>query len=38
VFNSCGTPADWTLEVRVDGVLVLTEAGNNEQSFTFSHP
>jgi hypothetical protein len=38
VFNSCGTPADWTLEVRVDGVLVLTEAGNTEQSFTFSYP
>jgi hypothetical protein len=38
VFNSCGTPANWTLEVRVDGVLVLTEAGNTEQSFTFSYP
>ena len=38
VFNSCGTPADWTTRGPVDGMLVLTEAGNTEQSFAFSYP
>lgn len=38
IFNSCGTAADWTLEVRVDGVLALSESGNTEQSFTFTYP
>ena len=30
VFNSCRTPAEWTLEVRFNGVLVLSESGNQE--------
>ncbi|HWB71231.1 MAG TPA: MopE-related protein [Egibacteraceae bacterium] len=38
VFNSCGAAANWTLEVRIDGVLVLRESGDTEQSFAFTYP
>jgi hypothetical protein len=36
-YASCGEAANWTLEVRADGDLVLRETGSVEASFTFTH-
>jgi hypothetical protein len=38
IYASCGSAANWTLQVRVDGELVLEESGNTQAEFSFSYP
>ncbi len=38
VYASCGTAANWTMEVRIGNQLVLRETGTTEEAFDFTYP